>query len=290
MRQRRPIKTVNIVHAVINEHGSMFDELIELVVDCLTGAGIQANRTTNHVVPDQLNIIIGSTVFFPPDSLARIQQLPKGYIVFQLEALDSEHGHASASPAYIELLRGAEQTWDYSPQNAQYLAALGLANVRYIPLGYSHRLDRIKDADEQDIDILFYGSASPRRSQIIAELSAGGARVVSLFGKYGPDRDAYIARAKLALNIHCFETAHLEQVRLSYLLNNKRFVVSETPDSDPYGDGVVFCRYHDLVATCAHYLKPKMASERMRIAELGYKNLQQIPMAHSIVEALAELA
>ena len=213
-----------------------------------------------------------------------------GYIVFQLEVLNSEQGHASNYPAYIELLRGAEQIWDYSPQNVQYLAQLGLTKVRYIPLGYSRRLDRISDVGKHDIDVLFYGSASPRRSQIMEALSNRGFRTKSLFGKYGPERDAYIARAKLVLNIHCFETTQLEQVRLSYLLNNKRFVVSETSDSNPYGDGVVFCDYQDIVARCAYYLGPGMDAERRRIAELGYQSLQKIPMAVSVVNALLELA
>ena len=150
-------------------------------------------------------------------------------------------------------------------------------------------LDRITDAGAHDIDILFYGSTSPRRSQIMEKLTSRGFRTASLFGKYGPDRDAYIARARLVLNIHCFETTHLEQVRLSYLLNNKRFVVSETSDNNPYGNGVVFCDYQDIVDRCAHYLRPGMEEERTRIAEIGYEGLQRIPMTNSIINAFAKL-
>jgi hypothetical protein len=283
------IKNLNIVHTVMNEHGNMFNELIELVIGCLLSTGIDVTHTTNHLFSDRLNVIIGSAIFLPSETLAMIRNLPNGYIIFQLEVLNSEQGHASDYPAYIDLLRGAEQIWDYSLQNVEYLNQIGLTNVRYIPLGYSPRLDRIKDVGTLDIDVLFYGSISPRRSQIIEALSSRGFRTKSLFSMYGSDRDAHIARAKLVLNIHCFETTQLEQVRLSYLLNNKRFVVSETSDSNPYGNGVVFCDYHDIVARCAYYLEPGMEAERMRIAELGYQYLQQIPMANSIANALAEL-
>lgn len=283
------IKKVNVALAIINEHGAMFHELIALVIDCLLQGGIDVTQTTNHFLPDRLNVIIGSTIFLPPESLAKIRDLPKGYIVFQMEALNSERGHASNYPGYIDFLRGAEQIWDYSLQNVRYLAQRGLTNARYVPIGYSPRLDRITDAGAHDIDILFYGSTSPRRSQIMEKLTSRGFRTASLFGKYGPDRDAYIARARLVLNIHCFETTHLEQVRLSYLLNNKRFVVSETSDNNPYGNGVVFCDYQDIVDRCAHYLRPGMEEERTRIAEIGYEGLQRIPMTNSIINAFAKL-
>ena len=284
-----PIKSVNITRIVINEHAAMFEEVVELVADCLLRMEIEVTYTTNHLISDRLNIIIGSTMFLPPDYLTAIRTLPSGYIILQLEVLNSEQGYASNCPGYIDLLRDAKQIWDYSLQNIQYLNHLGLNNVPYIPLGYSPRLDRIIDAGAHDIDVLFYGSTSPRRSKVMEALNLYGFRTLSLLGKYGPDRDAYIARAKLVLNVHYFETTQLEQVRLSYLLNNKRFVVSETSDSNPYGDGVVFCDYSDIVERCAYYLGLGMDAERLRIAELGYQCLRKIPMARSISKALAEL-
>jgi hypothetical protein len=285
-----PIKNVNISHRVINAHGAIFHELIDLIIDCLKGGGIQVAHTTNRVIPDLLNVIIGSTIFLPSETLTKIRNLSPSYIVFQLEALNNERGHASKYPAYIDLLRGAKQIWDYSLQNVRYLAQLGLTNVRYIPIGYSRCLERINDVAEHDIDILFYGSTSTRRNKIMEELNFRGFKAVFLFGEYGPVRDAHIARAKLVLNMHCLETTHLEQVRLSYLLNNKRFIVSETSDENPYGDGVVFCDYQDIVTCCTQYLKREMELERIRVAKLGYDRLQQIPMASSIINALAELA
>jgi len=283
------IKDVNIVLAVRDEHGPIFRELIELISECLLGCGIAVSCTTNKVLDDRLNLFLGAVMFLPPEMFARIRAHPRGYVVFQLEALDGEHGFSSHWPAYVEFLRHAGQVWDYSRRNERYLAQHGLGNVRYIPLGYSPRLDRMPIGAAADIDVLFYGSVTPRRRQILDELQRRGCKTVQLFSKYGAERDAHIARAKIQLNVHQFETSHLEQLRLSYLLNNRRFVVSETPDENPYGDGVVFCDYKDIVDRCVDYLRPEMDAERMRVAESGHDHLKRIPMASAIGKAIAEL-
>ena len=284
-----PIKNVNISHAVINEHGPIFNELIELIIECLRSGGVQTSYTTNQLVPDRLNVIVGPTIFLSPEVLTKIRSLAHSYIVFQLEALNSEHGFFLNNPSYLEFLRGGKQVWDYSQQNTRYLAQHGVSNARYIPIGYSPRLERIINPSEHDIDVLFYGSFSPRRNSILEELRHRGFKVVALFGKYGMIRDTHIARTKINLNVHQFQTTHTEQLRLAYLLNNKRFVISETSDDNPYGDGVVFCDYNDIVARCTYYLRPGMEKTRMKIAKLGYERLKHIPMARSIIKALAEL-
>jgi hypothetical protein len=285
-----PIKKLNICHALTGEHSPIFRELIELIIECLQGGGVQVSYTPNDIISGWLNVIVGGTMFLSPEIFIRIRELAHSYIVFQLEALDSEQGFSPNRSAYFDFLRGAKQIWDYSPQNTRHLAQLGLTNARYIPVGYSPRLERVIDLVEQDIDILFYGAINPRRRKIVEELQLCGFKTAVLFGKYGPARDTFIARTKIQLNIHQFETSHIEQLRLAYLLNNKRFVISETSEDNPYGDGVVFSDYKDIVASCAYYLKPEMGAERLRIAKLGYDRLRQIPMTNSIMNALAEVA
>jgi hypothetical protein len=234
-------------------------------------------------------VIVGHTIFLSPEILVEIRNGARNYIVFQLEALHCEQGLLSSHPAYFEFLRGAKQIWDYSPENARYLVEHGITKVRHIPIGYSPRLDRIVDPGAQDIDVLFFGVMTPRRQRIVEELRLRGLKTGALYGAYGSVRDAHIARAKIQLNVHQFETSQLEQLRIAYLLNNKRFVVSETSTDNPYGDGVVFCDYEDIGARCAYYLKPNMKAERTRIAKLGHKRLKRIPMTSSMINALSEL-
>jgi hypothetical protein len=66
-------------------------------------------------------------------------------------------------------------------------------------------------------------------------------------------------------------------------------VISEVSDQNPYGDGIVFCSYENIVPICEHYLAPRMEAERKRVAALGCESLKRVPMAVSIMGAVAEL-
>lgn len=90
--------------------------------------------------------------------------------------------------------------WDYSAANVARLAALGVAAL-HVPIGYHPVLARIERAAE-DLDVLFYGSLNERREAVLDGLEARGLQVASVFGVYGAERDALIARAKLVLNVH----------------------------------------------------------------------------------------
>src|SRR5262249_8533318 len=154
------------------------------------------------------------------------------------EALDDSTGFAPQNPAYLDFLVRAPRIWDYSPTNLPFLAWLGCQDVRHIPMGYAPRLERIAPATQRDIDVLVYGRLNPRRKQVLEGLHARGLRVKGQAGCFGAVRDREIARAKIMLNVHQFDTHHLEEIRIAYLLNNRCFVVSETSDRNPYGGGL----------------------------------------------------
>jgi hypothetical protein len=75
-----------------------------------------------------------------------------------------------------------------------------------------------------------------------------------LFGVYGEQRDAIIARSKLVLNIHYYPAKIFEIVRISWLLANAVCVVSEDSPLDSalesVQDGIVQAPYDRLVETC----------------------------------------
>jgi hypothetical protein len=170
---------------------------------------------------------------------------------------------------------------NYSLKNVAFLAAQGCRNAQYVPLGYSRRLERIVQASEKNFDICFYGARNHRRALILDALAAR-VRVVSNFGIYGAARDHAIARSKIILNLHQFDISQLEQVRVSYLLNNRCFVISESSEGNPYQDGLVFSEYDNIVDCCVSYLRPEMDSERARFADAGYLKLREIPMVANI--------
>jgi hypothetical protein len=126
-------------------------------------------------------------------------------------------------------------------------------NALYLPVGYHEKLELIEQRQEKDIDVLFYGCVNERRKKVLDELA--GTKLVVLFGKYGKERDELIARSKIILNIHFYERKILEVVRISYLLNNGCFVVSEESEINPYSDvKITIGPYGDLANICRHYL------------------------------------
>jgi hypothetical protein len=59
--------------------------------------------------------------------------------------------------------------------------------LHHVPIGYVPALSRIPQAIRTDIDVLFYGSLSGRRSRILDGLQARGVRVERAFNVYGAD-------------------------------------------------------------------------------------------------------
>lgn len=276
-----PISEINIVHTVVNEHGGIFDDVLELLIDCFEGLGRKVQRSINHFDTKKLNLVIGHTAFLNKMAFDEIVRSKCQYVVFQMEALDARAGLTPTFPAYLEFLRLAPRVWDYSAKNVAFLTANGCGNARYMPLGYSRRLERIVHTPVKDIDVIFYG-ANNRRRGLVLDALAGCCRLEVVFGAYGRERDQAIARSKIVLNLHQFETAQLEQVRISYLLNNRCFVVSELSESNPYPDGLVFCGYDWIAERCMEYLRPEMEAERGRIAEMGHAKLREIPIVENI--------
>ncbi len=212
--------------------------------------------------------------------------LPQNSILVNLEQLQSS---TLLPPHYLaRLLR--HTVWDYSAANVRLLRSRGAQDVTRIPLGYVPELTRIVSA-EPDIDVLFYGSLNPRRSAVLDQLSAAGARVERLFGLYGAQRDAYIARSKIVLNMHFYESKTLEVVRIFYLLANRVFVISER-GADPeeaarFEGGLVFCGYEQLASNCLRYLGDPRA--RQLIAASGHDLIRQQAHAQYLAPAIAAL-
>jgi hypothetical protein len=179
----------------------------------------------------------------------------------------------------------------------QQLAQLGVQRMDHLPIGYVPELTRIEHRDEsqQDIDVLFYGSLNSRRLAIIDALQAEGVNIEVAFGVYGAERDALIARSKIVLNLHFYAAQVFEIVRVSYLLANRKLVVSETsehdPDQEALSPGIVFAQYDQLVKTCLQLLA--LPRRRQQIAAVGFELMRQrcqVDYLQMVVRSLVENA
>ncbi|MEB3064605.1 hypothetical protein [[Mycobacterium] zoologicum] len=247
------------------EHSKAFDEVAEGLHHALLALGHESVLTNRLDLDDRRSIVLGGNVL-----VRHGLKPPKNPIFYNLEQLGEDLPSATL-PAFFDLFR-RYPTWDYSQANIDYLAALGLPRPIHVPIGYVPELTRITPAPE-DIDVLFYGAPYERRYAVLKDLHNRGLRVKWLSNVYGTARDAWIARSKIVLNMHYWDAKIFEIARVSYLLANKRAVVSERGD-DPaleheLESGVAFADYEDLVDRCVELLGDEDA--RRELAVRGYQ-------------------
>jgi hypothetical protein len=247
----------------------IFMEIITLLFHSFAALGRVCTFKANKLEKEKTNIIIGNVMTNPdlPEFLAGNK-----YILYQLEQLSDTEGWYSRFSLFRNILQNSSEIWDYSVNNIEFLKARNI-NARLLPLGYNKNLENIINA-EKDIDVFFYGSIKERRLQILRKLDARGLNVKSLSNIYGRERDQYIARAKIVLNIHYFDTAVFESARIHYLLNNKIFVVTEQSVDNPYEKVDLVCvPYEQLADECVKRLADWGNSQKL--AELNYEQFKK---------------
>lgn len=238
---------------------------------------------TNHLNHDERYTIVLQPHFLSFHGL----KPPKNPILYNFE---QAYLHSNwMTPELLALFR-RYPVWDYSKANIERLVVRAqVPRPRHVPIGYVPALTRIAPVPE-DIDVLFYGAMSDRRRAVLEQLRAKGFRVESLFGVYGASRDAWIARSKIVINMHYTEEAKIfEIVRVSYLLANKRAVVSER-GTDPTEEcdlesGIAFADYDELVDRCGELLRDDRA--RRELAERGYQAFSARNQASILQDALS---
>jgi hypothetical protein len=259
---------ISIVSPPNYQHSKTFLEIGETLHYALLEMGYDSILTSETDLPGRQHIILGYNLlsFYPI-------KISSHSILYNLEQIYP--GSPWLQPCILDILR-QYRVWDYSQSNIEQLAGLGITSVEYIPIGYVPQLTRIQQTEE-DIDVLFYGSINERRWHIIQSLKAHGVKTEAVFGVYGKERDKLIARSKILLNVHFYEAKVFEVVRVSYLLANQRFVISErgsnVVEENEFLGGVVFADYEDLVKTCLDFLS--CSEDRRCIAEAGFKLMSQ---------------
>jgi hypothetical protein len=203
-------------------HAEALTELAETVYCGMMRLGIAAFFREAAPVGAR-RIVLGAHLLDEHELL----QMPDDAILYNSEQISAESPWLSKH--YLNALR-KHTVWDYSERNVEALRTLGVGSACYVPVGYTPELSRVGPAIE-DIDVLFYGSINPRRQAVLEALQREGVKVVVLFGKYGEERDRLIARAKIVLSIHFYESRVFEIVRAAYLFTNFKAIVAEC-DSD----------------------------------------------------------
>ena len=248
------------------EHSFCLLELSELLTFSLQDLGYEATFRINDVDPDARNVIVGCHLV-PP---AMMDQVPASTIVVNSEQIYDEDPFEWNDNIFAWVRRF--ETWDYSPRNIAAFERLGLPGVKLLEIGHQPQLTRIPKSDNPDIDVLFYGSVTDRRRVVFDEITARGMNLVKLFAVYGAERDEYIARSKVVLNLHNHASEIFEVVRVHYLLSNAVAVVSEvnpsTAISDFYAGAVAGVPYESLAAECERLVRDDAARRELQARAL----------------------
>lgn len=244
-------------------HHRAFDEVVETLEYAARTLDYHVDVVWNALPQDGLNLVVGAHLLEP----AVARTLTAATVVCNFEPIDLQSTFTDWSR--LDAVRSAT-VWDYSIRNVEYIRALtGNVNLTHVPIGYAPGLSRIAPAGSQDIDVLFYGSLNDRRAYILDQLEARGLTVVRMFGVYGEERDALIARAKVVLNVHYYEARILELVRVSYLLANRKAVVAEyderTELADDLKEGLRLARYDELVESAVQLVSDDEARRSLEV-------------------------
>lgn len=243
------------------QHSDGFREVATTLKYGIERLGYHVVITENDFSATSINIILGAHLI----TADLIDKIPLSSIIYNLEQFDSK----SMLNATILPLFKMFTIWDYSKRNIEQFRKMGCKNPLYhVPIGYVPELTCIDSVPNQDIDVLFYGSTNARREKIFADLKKNGLNVITLFGIYGKERDAIIARAKIIINIHFYEASILEIVRISYLLANHKAVVAECNEDTEFAEdlktAVALVPYDKLVETCIELTK---SNEKRQLLE-----------------------
>jgi len=223
-----------------------FLETGQLLACALEELGRSCTASIGFLREDRTNILLDYHRIRYDEGLKRFR-----YIPFQLEQLSENCGHFDANAA--ALLQNATCVWDYAEENARFLEGFGVRPV-LVPLGHHARMRRIAEDAGKDVDVLFYGALNERRQEVLDAIRAAGLRLKVLCGVFGEERDGWIARSKIVVNIHYYPMMIMETVRLSYLLSNRAFILSENSPVNPLRNvGLPCMRREDLAAACLRF-------------------------------------
>lgn len=250
------------------------------LVTALRRAGRPAAVSVNAFVHDAVNIVVGAHLLAPEVAAT----LPARTIVFNSEPLDAPE-HATTLAPFVARF----PVWDYDQRNLVRLRALGNRLAVVVAPGYLPEFVRIVPSPHADIDVLFYGQMSPHRNAVLKALERTGCRVEWLRHVYGAERDAWIARSRLVLNLHYRPRAPLEIGRIVYLLCNRCAVVTEADrpedvDAD-LAPGLAMAPAGEIPALVRRLLADEPA--RQALAARGLAAIRGRDFTHNVQRGLA---
>ena len=263
------IKPKNYIHYLA------LQELAELIHFSVLELGLKSQITFNYCDnnPSTKNIVLGAHLL--NDNL--IEDIPENTIIFNTEQIESITENWKKK--ILNLARKNIIFWDYSQYNLDYLSKTINIKGKLFQIGYQKELNRINHNIDKNIDVLFYGSINARREYIINKLKDRKINVKTLFGVYGKERDDLIAKSKLILNMHMYDSKIFEIVRVFYLLSNSIPVLTEvgsdTKFNNDFLDLICKSTYENIEKNIIYLLEND--KKRIELGENGLNAIKKFP-------------
>ena len=263
------IKPKNYIHYLA------LQELAELIHFSVLELGLKSQITFNYCDnnPSTKNIVLGAHLL--NDNL--IEDIPENTIIFNTEQIESITENWKKK--ILNLARKNIIFWDYSQYNLDYLSKTINIKGKLFQIGYQKELNRINHNIDKNIDVLFYGSINARREHIINKLKDRKINVKTLFGVYGKERDDLIAKSKLILNMHMYDSKIFEIVRVFYLLSNSIPVLTEvgsdTKFNNDFLDLICKSTYENIEKNIIYLLEND--NKRIELGENGLNAIKKFP-------------
>ena len=269
---------ISIIKIPNHEHYKIYEYAQNLLYFGLSNLGFDVIITDNHNYEDRRYIILAAFWLksHNDSSCEKKIIIKNNSIVWNLEQCSN---NLHFDPYYLSILKNYE-VWDFDYENAKRLNIKFNLNIyKILEFGFVRQLQKIvhKNFNEKDIDLLFIGGFNKRRLKILKDASILGLKVHRLFGVYGYERDQFIARSKLLLNLHIsdnLDECPLEKERIGYYLNNACAVLSEQGNNSLenllWSQAICVCKYEELAFKALELLNNPGQIAKLQVEGLNF--------------------
>jgi len=270
-----------------------YKDVINTILCGLKELGFVVSFKVNNVRDDVRNIIFRAETVPPyflktlrPDTI--IYNLEQCYYMFGSSELPE--GNLRKLRESFLFIRQNFEIWDYSEKNVEAMNSINSCMpVKHVPIGYSPILERIERPEIQDIDVLIYGMPHDYRLKVYKYLCESWINCVFGCGIYGSTRDELIGRSKIVLNISGGNDESIYAiVRASYLLANKKLVISDTKPNQlierDISEAVILEKVEYIPRICKYFLSDEDA--RHQAENKGYNIMIQRDIRSILLSAL----
>lgn len=149
-------------------------------------------------------------------------------------------------------------------------------------------LPRLQKPESQPtIDVLFYGTLNERREHVIEKMRSAGLKIKHLYDVYGAERDQWMEKTRIILDMHYFPTQVFESIRVLYPISNGIPVLSEVnPDQvekNVLTEAVCGVPYEKLATKAIELCRSPDALEQL--SSSAFKTIQSAPQHRYTAEA-----